>query len=274
MISAIISWPDGFDFPMFRQSIPELSKYVHETIVCFNKHGNVSQRDWLKNNVQGVKFLDVEDDVELKGDWRSKSTNHMINNSTGDWLLSLEQDFFITDYPHFFKVIHKAIKSNDVIMFPDTVRFHPAFMLFKKEVINKTHKDFSTMGQGRDHFCQISKEMKGIHKIKITSLQELDLLPGRDWEHMRGLTDNEFSPKPYFDLPSFSVYNEWCYRLYKNNVIPYSDYRIKEMERMRDCDSTGFEKSTIYKMLCHTNPKIADCVKKSLILLAEDKNTV
>ena len=225
-ISVIVSWPDGFDFPLFRDSLSELKKHVHEIIICFNKHGNHSLRDWLKEEIDDVIFLDVESDDSLKGDWRSKSTNHMLNHATGDWILSLEQDFFIESYPHFFHTV-KRNSHNDVIMFEDGNRFHPACMFIKKETLLKTRRDFSVMGQGRDHFSAVSKELKGIGTY--ITFQSLGLFNGEDWEHLQGLTDNYFAPKPYFNLPRFYEYNDDC-----KKVEPMSIYWKQEMERCNE----------------------------------------
>jgi hypothetical protein len=223
-LSAIISWPDSFDFPLFRRNLSKLQERVDEVILCFNSHGNHSLRDWLRQNMPGVVFLDVEDCINKSGDWRNKSTNYMINSASGDWILSLEQDFFIKDYPHFFHTVKQAMDKHDVIMFEEGVRFHPACMFFTREVINKTRRDFSVMGDGRDHFAEITKQFKGM--AKYISLKELDLLEGRDWLHLQGLTDNYFAPKPYFDLPTFYTYNEAC-----KSVEPMSEYWMSEMNR-------------------------------------------
>jgi len=227
MISVIISWPDSFDFPLFRNNMPELLEHVDEVIICFTQHGNHPLRKWLRANIPGVVFLDVEDKGDKYGDWRNQSTNYMIDASVGDWILSLEQDFFINNYPHFFNTIKKAMENNDVIIYNEGNRFHPACMFVKKDVLKKTKRDFSVMGQGRDHFSEVSKELKGM-KINIATLESLDLLEHRDWSHMRGLTDNYFAPKPYAGLEEFKKYNDLC-----KEVTPMNDYWKKEMER---CD--------------------------------------
>lgn len=226
-ISALISWPDSFDFPVFRKYIPDLLNNVDEVVICFNKHGNHSLRQWLRDNINGVKFLDVEDFKGNKGDWRSQSTNYMIDESSSDWVLSLEQDFFIKSYPHFFHTIKGAMETHDLIVFEEGNRFHPACLFIKRDVLNKTKKDFSVMGQGRDHFSEVSKELKGM-KIKITTLKNLGLEEGVDWNHMRGLTDNYFAPKPYYDLERFGFYNS-----ISRDVKPMSDYWKSEIERCK-----------------------------------------
>lgn len=224
VISVICCWPTGFDFPLFRQSMPELLNYVDEVLIGFTKHGNYDLSGWIKAHLEGVRFFDDKCEDHSQ-DWRSRTTNLMLNQAKGDWILSLEQDFIIKSYPHFFHTVNKAMEKYDVIMFPEGLRFHPACLFVKKDLLLKTHRDFSVMGIGRDHFAQVSKELKGLTD-KIITLQELDLLPDRDWYHYQGMTDNYFAPKPYFKLPEFYDYNEKC-----KLVSPMSDYWRGEMVR-------------------------------------------
>lgn len=228
MISVITCWPNSFDFPLFRSSMPDLLANVDEVLVCFTKHGNRDLSAWIMKNLGGVRYF-TEPEHDHTQDWRSRSTNLMIDNSKGDWVLSLEQDFIIKSYPHFFHIVKNAMEQNDVIMFPEDQRYHPAFLMVRKDFLLRTKRDFSVMGDGRDHFHQITKELKGLN-AKVISLQELDLLPDRDWYHYQGMTDNYFAPKPYFKLPEFYEYNEKC-----KSVEPMSDYWKEEMQR---CSNT------------------------------------
>lgn len=272
MISVITCWPNSFDFPLFRSSIPELLTHVDEVLICFTKHGNHDLSDWIKKNLNGVRYFN-EPENDHTQDWRSRSTNLMLNNVKGNWILSLEQDFMIYDYSHFFNKVKKAMETHDVVMFPEDQRYHPAFLMVKKDFLLRTKRDFSVMGDGRDHFHQITKELKGLN-AKTISLQELDLLPDRDWYHYQGMTDNEFAPKPYFKLDEFCVYNEWCYRLYKNGILDYSDYWVAQMDRLRHYPDSNFESSKSYKMLCRINKNLALDVKQHLNLLLEDQSIV
>lgn len=215
-ISAIISWPDSFDFPIFRKNLSLLQKEVDEIIVCFNQHGNYSLRLFLKDLMPNVKILDVENaNGSYQGDWRNKSTKYMIDNATGDYILSLEQDFFIKDYPHFFNTVKNS--KTDIVCFMETNRMHPAFLLVKKDLVKDPGLDFSVMGQGMDHFALVTKALKN---YSYSSLESLGLVGKEDWYHLRGLTDNYFAPKPYFSLDEFYTYNIRCL----NSDIPQIKY--------------------------------------------------
>lgn len=206
-ISVVICWPDSFDFPMFRENLVQLNKYVHEVIVVFTKHGDNPIRGWLTRSMDGVIFLNGEDSTR-SGDWRSNATNLGIDRATGDWILFLEQDFFIKNYQDFFSKVFSAMEKNNLISFQEDQRLHPAFFLVNQDELNKTDRDFSVLGTHKDHFWSISRQLKGF--CSHTYLPDIGLIPGVDWFHMRGLTDNYFAPNPYYDLDNFYLYNDRC----------------------------------------------------------------
>lgn len=223
MISCILSWPDGFDFPIFRQKLPELLDHVGEVVIAFNQHGHTSIRPWLKEmmSMDRVVLVDSEK-FSYSGDWRNKSTNAGLEVASGNRILFLEQDFLIYDYRWFFDRI--GLSSRQMIGFRETNRLHPAFLLVDRELLDKTHKDFSVMGRGRDHFAAVSAQLLS---NKYDTLRGLGLFEGVHYKHLRGLTDNYFAPQPYFDLPSFCAYNKQCMEL----DIPVSNYWREEMQR-------------------------------------------
>jgi hypothetical protein len=224
MISVITCWPDSFDFPLFREHMSDLLGEVNEVVICFTSHGNHSISDWIKANLKNVQFT-TETDEYHNQDWRSRATNRMLDMIKGDWVLSLEQDFLITDYPLFFSKVKAAMADHDVITFTENDRYHPAFLLVRTELLKRTKRDFSAMGTGRDHFHQITKELKALEAQMVT-LEQLGLTNPEDWYHYQGMTDNYFAPKPYFKLPEFYQYNQAC-----KVIEPMSDYWRGEMER-------------------------------------------
>lgn len=233
MISTIILWPDSFDFPLFRKNLTQLQQYVDEVIICFTSHGNHSLKDWLRDNLPGCKLLDADmyQAQQYGGDWRNKATNLMIDHAQGDWILSLEQDFLIKDYAHFFSTVKGTMDKHNVISFQENNRFHPAFFLVKKSELNKTSRDFSVQGEHKDHFWLVGHELKQKSPSYIM-IDVLGLFEKRDWYHMGGLTENYFSSKPYYRLDEFHTYNDACLAL----DLPISEYWRGEMERCKDVD--------------------------------------
>lgn len=214
-ISALLPWPESTDYPYFRHSLPLLTQYVKPTI-CITPQGGIPIMgdlllDLTEHGCQVLRSHQLSSDT-YPGDWRNAATNHMIDSTTGEWILFMEQDFFIHDYPLFFHTVQNALLGNDIIMFEEGNRYHPAFLLVKRELVDKTSRDFSSGEVGMDHFAKFSQELKALKPLSM-SLEQIGLQPGRDWWHMRGLTDNYFAPKPYFDLPSFYTYNWRCMSL-------------------------------------------------------------
>lgn len=269
-ISTIILNPRGFDYPIFRARLPQLSKYANP-VFCFTDHGNLNLTKWIKNNTPGT-FFDVNQHETNKyhGDWRNKATNLIIDNTDSEWLLSIEQDFMIRNYDDFFSKILEAMSKTDVITFEEGIRFHPAFILVRRSVLNETHRDFSVAGSGMDHWAVVSKKLRGF--ARVTKLEELGLLPDRDWYHFGGLTENIFHSHPYYRLPEFFMYNEWCYRLHLNREIEFSNEWIKEMERLRNCRNDCYPTSDIKDILCHIDPKNAKSVLKYLSQPVDSKS--
>lgn len=223
MLSCLVLWPDSFDYPLFRKNLPELQEKVDEVIICFTKHGNHSLREWIKKNTSGVKFINEEDSSYIEGDWRNKATNYLIDKAKGDWILFLEQDFFIRDYDRFFEKVKQAQKTYGLISFKEADRFHPAFFLIERQILEKITTDFSARGEGQDHFWYVSKQLED--RCDFVDLNILDLHNTIDWIHMGGLTENYFAKKPYYKLDEFYAYNDAC------TQVETSEYWGKEMLR-------------------------------------------
>lgn len=226
MISVCVTWPTGFDFPIFRKHLPELKQYVDKVFVAFVRHGKGDLSDWIVEDTD-CDFFGFPNTDTYKGDWRNQATNFLIDMQapSTDWLLFYEPDFFIRNYQHFFNKILTAMSTHDVISFLEGDRFHPAFFLVRREKLLKTSLDFSATN-GFDHFGRVSEELK---KYRYITLPELGLFPDNDWKHLRGVTDNYFAPKPYFNLDEFRAYNKECMK-----VEPMSDYWMGEMKRCQE----------------------------------------
>lgn len=229
-ISTICLYPRGFDYPIFRSRLPQLSQYA-EPVFCFTDHGKLNLTKWIQANVNGT-FYDVNqfETRGCRGDWRSKATNLIIDSTDSEWLLSIEQDFLIRDYPNFFEKVMDAMSRFDVITFAEGNRFHPAFLLIKRDVLDRTDRDFSPVPDKFDHWGSVTKKLKSFAKTAL--LPDLGLRPGEDWYHFGGLTENYFAPKPYYRLPEFYAYNSACY-----NCSPISQEWFVEMDRILEGDT-------------------------------------
>lgn len=173
----------------------------------------------------------------LSTDWRCASIRTALAVSRADYCLFLEQDFMMKDPKHFMHTVAAQIDlfkdPLDVVGFWEDsamtltrhqyagkpwdymslsrVRFHPAFLLCSRDLINQSSQDFGA-GEGYDHFGKFSDELyqmlpflKGGAKI----LESIGLLPGRDWEHLAGLTSLlycKMAGEPIPDEPKLNKY--------------------------------------------------------------------
>lgn len=154
-------------------------------------------------------------------DWRQAETEPCLEQSDAEWILFLEQDFFVDDWP---KLLHRLEvemdEGADMIGWWNPSAFpyvHPCFLLIKRELLDKTKKDFRAHPEidGCDHFAMITRDAEKLG-AKIVKLQDMGY---KDWEnafHMGGLTYPYQNWKgdgtDHFGVASpeaFMVYNHW-----------------------------------------------------------------
>lgn len=234
LTSVFVSYPRATDYVLFRENLPKLLEQVDEVLICFTDQSGTDLSAWTLEQMRSfskVRVCDVRTSEISAGDWRNKATNQLINMAKGDVLISLEQDVLIKDYTKFFSTVFEAMKTYQVVGFVEEMRIHPALLFFTREAINKTPRDFSVMGIGKDHFYDVSMHLK---QQKWTTLQNLDLIATRDFYHFRGLTDNFHAAKPYYDLPRFRWYVEQCQ---KSTVDVLPEWRDKEKSIIQYLDT-------------------------------------
>lgn len=146
-----------------------------------------SDRDYTKylKKIRGSMIINQDIQKLTAGgkDWRNIATNLALEKSDSEYVLFLEQDFLVKD--KFFEKLFEGAKGYFAVGFNSSKRLHPACLLVKKEIINKTDRDFSAKPPAYDHFGLFT------HLIKSwgnwTTLEELGLT---DWLHLAGLTHN------------------------------------------------------------------------------------
>ena len=181
--------PKTIDYPIFTKQVEKYREYFNKVIIIST--------------------------AELRGgDWRDVATNKGLFESTSDWVLFLEQDFFFTKF--FLLAVRAEVKNYDAIGFWEANRLHPAFLLVKREWIEKTSKDFDPIYEEKlDHFGRFSKELVQ-EGAKIGELEkDLGLKLREDFYHMQGLTHNHnlYRDKnfaPIFKRHEFQTYCKYA----------------------------------------------------------------
>lgn len=200
----LVTWPLHLDFPLFRFKMLRYQEYFRSlTIVLSNHHQEKDYSNFIRVALPTAKF------VEYKGsdpDWRNGTVNAGLDVMPKDGhVLFLEQDFFWTD-----TFLEKVLNDHhDVIYFTEGTRVHPAFSLIKREIVDKTHRDFSAYPDlFGDHFGRFFSEL-----VLGKNITELGSIKDVDFWHMNGLSQEYMNYKndtPFYNKADFTFYNHEC----------------------------------------------------------------
>lgn len=202
----IIVWPSGCDYPLCRWQLQTYRSYFDQVFIATYDHGTPDFRDFLKQVMKKTTFIDNGLPTD---DWRERLTKLALEESKSEWVLFTEQDF-IWKSDHFLERVLEAAKKYDVVGIRQGERLHPCFLLVKRLALDKTRKDFSVNGDGKDHFWNVSQEL--LAQNSFVDLRDLGLFEGVDWYHFSSLTWNLFRIKDgdvleFHEPTEFLVYN-------------------------------------------------------------------
>lgn len=217
----MITWIKHADYPIFRATLKKYRDFFGKVIILFSEHNRFPYFDhFIQSSLSDldVTFLDPKEYVYGVEDWRNVSTNEMLKYSTSEWVCSVEQDWFSTDWKRLLDITINAMPTSDLIGWWQSAGkyIHPGYWFMKRESLEKTNKDFAAH-DGLDHFGWITKDAERLG-MKITTLQDLgfncDVSPEADCFHLGGVNQNylEGLKDDYvFHRPAiFFIYNYWC----------------------------------------------------------------
>lgn len=224
--------PYGIDSPYFRWLMKEYKP-------LFGKVINGYYNDQREDDYSGFWRIAMPDAVHVdiglvKGrDWRDDTVNACLEKSDSEWVLFIEQDVVILEEGWLEGLLEKA-EDYDVVgygdMYPwsEDVRLHPAFILVRREFIEKTQKDFGAYPEkNRDHFSIFTEDL-----FKIEGIRYLDIGPDEDknFEHLKGTYSNymlvQAGNQPNYDPDRFRKFVEMTLPL----DIPW-DPRFREWSK-------------------------------------------
>lgn len=202
----LLTWPSGVDYPLCRLQLTLFKKYLGQVIVCFYDHGTPDFKAFIERACPDWTFVQSP---ETGPAWRERAVEKCLEASNNPYVLFTEQDFFWKEDAFLEKVLRK-FEEFDTVGIRQGQRLHPAFLLTRRELIEKTGKDFSVKGQDLDHFSQFSKEIQEVGNF--VDLKDLGLFFGRDWYHFSSLTWNLFRIKDsnvreMHEPENFLIYN-------------------------------------------------------------------
>lgn len=196
--SLIISWISACDYPLFREWIRKWGvNFFDEIIIYWDVqfrhpfYWAFIQQDLAQ--FPEIKFLDPVDYGFGTGDWRHASTTELIKHATGDWIVSIEQDWFSSNWEMFFEKMSTDMERVDMFGWWNQTNnpyIHPAFWGIKRELLEKTNKDFSAHPEinGSDHFAMISYDVLKLN-AKIERY-DADFSPDSWIFHLGGVNQN------------------------------------------------------------------------------------
>ena len=165
------------DYPIWRMTLKKYRGFFGKIIVYFNENNRFPYLDHFIHDAMAdlgnIVFLDQAEMDWGKQDWRDISTNEMLKYSDSEWVCSVEQDWFAKDWDKLFDAVEKASETHGLIGWENQAGqyIHPSFFFIKREMLEKTRKDFSAK-EGVDHFGLITRDVKAMGG-KIISTQEL-----------------------------------------------------------------------------------------------------
>ena len=155
------------------------------------------------NYIRGhLKHPTVIDKFEDDGtDWRNSAINEALKHSKADYVLFLEQDFLVVD--GFFQTLFNKLQESHTssIGFRDGNRLHPACLLVRKNILDKTNKDFSVDKDVGDHFYKFTNNL-----AEYSNILDMEGLP--EHYHLAGLTQNYRLTENWYQPQTFNQYNK------------------------------------------------------------------
>lgn len=182
----IVSWPINCDYPLWRQFIRDNRTKLTEIIIAFTQiqGGGVDYRDFIKEAMQPdyVHFLDAPT-PRGDEDWRTLAINaSLLHSYNAPWVWFTEQDFYPKE--GFWDEVEKyEAEGADVIAVYQGSRMHPCCIFVKREVLNKTHKDFGIIRDVADHFCKIQTDLEN-------AKANIKIIDPKYYYHHNGLSSN------------------------------------------------------------------------------------
>src|SRR3990167_7252198 len=195
-------------------------KNLPDLVVCHPLHLDYPLwREMIKED--DITFLDCLPIVAGE-DWRNKAVNMALSISNSEWVYFTEQDFI--PVPEFWREVTDLMKRADVFGKYEGNRLHPCCFFIKRELLNRTSKDFGANGdKGYDHFALIQKWINSHNIICGVIFSQFG-------HHMNGLSQNlhmlQIGLEPNYQPERFKEYCKQCLLL--DDLHPAFEKLFKE----------------------------------------------
>ena len=218
----LITWTKHCDYPIFRAILAKYRDFFGKIVILFSEHMQFPYYDhFLRDSLEELGNIEFIDPVDIIGfDWRNVATNELLKHTDSEWVCSVEQDFFCRDWNEILEKIEEKSKDYPFLGWAaksgkESFYIHPSFFFIKRELLDKTDKDFSAR-DGEDHFGWITRdvELLGEPIYDLEADFKCTVATSSDMFHLGGVNNNylnSHNPDFVFYRPEeFAIYNYWC----------------------------------------------------------------
>lgn len=201
-------YPTHIVYPLFNKYIHDNREKFHRVILIFmNMQTNQpNYQNFIEDQLKIDKISFVHPIPIVSGkDWRNEAVKKGLELATGDWIFFTEQDF--TPQENFWQEVHGLADRTEAFGYFQEGRLHPCCIFVKREMLDKTSKDFSAYpNKGYDHFGKLQ------HDLELRT--NLGVIHHHLGKHLNGLSQNIFmlqnGETPNYNPPEFKEYCEAC----------------------------------------------------------------
>jgi hypothetical protein len=244
--SLIVTWITACDYPLFRQWLETYHTYFDEIIIYWDVqfrhpfYWAFMQESLAK--LPNITFLDPVEYTYGEQDWRNVSTNELLKHATGDWIISIEQDWFCRNWPELFTAMNHSMDESDMFGWWNPTNnpyVHPAFWGIKRALLEKTAKDFSPHPEinGSDHFAKITYDVLALG-AKIDKYTG-DVLPESLHFHLGGVNQNYLNGLQ----EGFQFHREEIFYVYNRKSMEILSPMMPLMKRIHEKLSVSYSET-------------------------------
>lgn len=202
---AIICHPRDLLYPWWMDRMNKDRDLFDKVIIVMTQsNGDADYSSYILNNIERCTVIEKYDYDGI--DWRQSALKRALVASGSEFVLFMEQDFLVED--GFWDEFIKQGKEYNSVGFVDGNRFHPACLLVRRDVLDRTRKDFSVDPDVGDHFKKFSDDLMGIGGH--ANMRDMKL---PRWYHMAGLSQNFRLKENWYQPREFYTYLVGSHRL-------------------------------------------------------------
>src|SRR3990167_7118095 len=166
----LVAWPRNCDYPLWRRFIRKNRARFNEVVIVFTETSSGDNYwDFVRQAMapDGVTCL-YSPNPGSGQDWRNVAMHHALSHSLkSQWIWFTQEDF----YPGagFWADVERGVADNsEVIAAFEGNRMHPCCIFIKRELLDRTSKNFGIVPGRADHFGALQSDLATLGKAAWT----------------------------------------------------------------------------------------------------------